>query len=117
MAAKFKEYYERMVEMNKNAFEQFKQIHDEYGLNPENLQEKFNTEGEKILTIIRDWENKLCMQSEKAGFANYTTNLAEKFQEEVRKHFPEIVNVGLKVEKKDNGLTTSLFQIKKINLK
>jgi len=127
---KFKAYVQKMLDFEKDAFNKFRIIHDDYALNPNKFQTEFNIEGEKILTIVRTWENKLCMQSEKAGYGSYTTNLAEKFQEEVRKHFPEIVNIGLKVENKSNPersrpkfrrfpdkLTTNIFQIKKINLR
>jgi len=115
---KYKAYFKNMLEVEKGPFEHFRQIHDEYALNPDKFQEKFNIEGEKILTIIRNWENKLCMQSEKAGYGNYTTRLAEKFQAEVREHFPEIDNIGIK--KQNNRPSppkfTDVFKIKKINL-
>src|SRR4030065_2110136 len=99
---KFKAYVQKMLDFEKDAFNKFRVVHDDYALNPDKFQDEFNLEGEKILTIVRTWENKLCMQSEKAGYGTYTSNLAEKFQEEVRKHFPEIVNIGLKVETKSN---------------
>jgi len=44
---KFKEYFQRMVEQNKNDFESFKIIHDEYALNPDGNQDKYNKEGKK----------------------------------------------------------------------
>jgi hypothetical protein len=116
MATKYKEYFDRMRQVNKEAFDNFKILHDKYALNPNELQEKFNKEGEKILNILREWENKLCMQSEKAGYGSYTSNLAEKFQEEVRKHFPEIVNIGLKVQEDTFTKAEDFFRIKKINL-
>ena len=125
---KFKAYVQKMLDFEKDAFNEFRIVHDNYALNPDKFQDEFNIEGEKILTIVRTWENKLCMQSEKAGYGSYTTNLAEKFQEEVRKHFPEIVNVGLKVENKSQEASspkfrhiptkyeTNIFQIKRIKL-
>ena len=51
----------------------------QYSLDQDLLQEKFNLEGTKIVTIIREWENKLCASSEKAGYGGYTSNLSEKF--------------------------------------
>lgn len=96
---KYQEYYNRMVEDNKEAFDRFTQSHFEYSTNQDKYQEKFNQEGERILKIIREWEAKLCNQSEKAGFGKYTGNLAEKFQEEVRRHFPLIDHVGIVVKK------------------
>lgn len=107
---KYKEYVERMLTLHKEEFEKFREVHDNYALNEDIHQEEFNAAGAKIMPLIRQWENKLCMQSEKGGYGSYTTRLAEKFQEEVRKHFPKIDNVGLIVEK------TSPFSIRKINL-
>lgn len=96
---KYKEYFERMLSENKGAFEKFKSLHQKYTLDEDGYQEEFNQEGEKILAIASEWENKLCSQSEKAGFGNYTTNLAEKFQGELKSAFPLIDHVGIVVKK------------------
>ena len=96
---KYREYYNRMVEENKDAFDKFTRVHFEYSTNEDKYQETFNREGEGILKIIHEWEDKLCKQSEKAGFGKYSGNLAEKFQEEVRSHFPLIDHVGIVVKK------------------
>jgi hypothetical protein len=104
---KYKEYFDRMVSENKEAFDRFTQKHFEYSTDQNKYQEEFNKEGEKILVIIKEWEDKLCSQSEKAGFANYTGNLAEKFQDEVKSHFPLIDHIGIVVNK---------FSLKKIKL-
>lgn len=96
-----------MVSENKEAFDKFTQIHFEYSIDQGKNQEKFNKEGEAILKIIHEWEDRLCTQSEKAGFGSYTTNLAEKFQDEARSHFPLIDHVGIIVNK---------FSLKKISL-
>jgi len=114
MATKYKDYYQRMLETNKELFDEFQKVHDQYALNPKALQERFNKEGEKIRTVIREWENKLCMQSEKAGYAGYTARLSEKFQDEVRKHFPQIDSVGLITN--TNNKRQGAFFLKKINL-
>jgi hypothetical protein len=104
---KYKEYFDRMVSENKEAFDRFTQKHFEYSTDQNKYQEEFNKEGEAILVIIKEWEDKLCSQSEKAGFANYTGNLAEKFQDEVKSHFPLIDHIGIVVNK---------FSLKKIKL-
>jgi hypothetical protein len=92
---KYKEYFDRMVKENKSAFDKFTTAHFEYSTDENKFQESFNSEGEKILKIIQEWEDKLCSQSEKAGFGSYTGNLAEKFREEVRHHFPLIDHIGI----------------------
>ncbi len=110
---KYKEYYQRMIEENKDAFEKFTKIHLLYSTDPEKYQALFNKEGKKILEIIREWENRLCQQSEKAGYGTFTNRLSEKFWEEVRRNFPKIDFVGILVEEKKEE---PLFFIKKINL-
>lgn len=104
---KYKEYVNKMLDTNKEVFDSFKKLHDNYALDEEKYQEEFNKEGEKILLITHEWENKLCMQSEKAGYGGYTGGLAEKFQAEVKKEFPLIDHVGIVVNK---------FFVKRINL-
>ena len=96
-----------MVESNRPLFDSFRDLHARYGLEEESLQEEFNREGEKVLEVVREWENKLCSHSEKSGYGSYTTSLAEKFQGEVKKMFPLIDRVGL---------ITKRFSIKKIRL-
>jgi len=117
---KYKEYFERMLEENKEAFDDFKILHANYGMDEEGLQDKFNKEGEKILKIVNEWENKLCSQSEKAGYANYTGNLAEKFQTELKMSFPLIDHVGIISIKKTFNLKQikpkSPFVLKKIKM-
>jgi len=102
---KFRDYYNRMVGENKEAFSKFTKAHFEYSTDENKNQEMFNKEGEEILKIIHEWEDRLCKQSEKAGFGSYTGNLAEKFQNEVRSHFPLIDHIGIVVKK---------FSLKKI---
>lgn len=110
---KYQEYYKKMVEANKELFEEFRKVHDDYALNPDNFQEKFNEVGAKIQEVMLDWENKLCMQSEKGGFSVFTAGLAEKFKDAVRKDFPEIDSIGLVVSYTP---IPNSFNLKKIKL-
>ena len=96
-----------MLEENKDVFDKFAKLHVDYGMDEEKYQEEFNKEGAKVLAIIHEWEDRLCRQSEKAGFGNYTTNLAEKFQAEVKSHFSLIDHIGIVV---------TPFNLKKIKL-
>lgn len=105
---KYKEYFDKMVSENKEAFGKFTQIHFEYSIDNDLNQEKFNDEGEKINKIIHEYEDRLCKHSENAGFGKYTSNLSEKFQEEVRSHFPLIDHIGIVVKPS--------FSLKKIKL-
>jgi len=104
---KYKEYVERMLAGNKELFEKYAALEGKYSQDEEAYQEEFNKLGEKVILVTKEWENKLCRQSEKAGYSSYTTALAEKFQNEVKKHFPLIDHVGVVVKK---------FTLKRIRL-
>lgn len=110
---KYREYFERMLTSEKEKFDTFTKLHMRYSMDQDGLQEEFNTEGTKIVAIIREWENKLCSTSDKAGYGGYTSNLSEKFWGEVRKSFPLIDYVGVIVKKKE---PTPAFAINKIKL-
>lgn len=98
-----------MIDNNKEVFDKFRIIHDKYCLftDKDFLQDEYNQVGEKIMDIITEWEQRLCLQSEKAGYGSYSANLSEKFHEEIKKLFPMIDYIGLIVDK---------FEIKKIEL-
>lgn len=112
---KYKEYFDRMMSENKELFDEFKQIHDRYGLEQEKLQAEFNEVGAKVQSVIRTWEDKLCGRSEGSGYASFTGGLAQKFQDEVRKAFPMIDNVGI-ISETPAVVEEVVFSLKKINL-
>lgn len=95
---KYKEYFELMIKKNKALFEEFRNIHDRYGLEQEKLQEEFNKIGAKVQVVIRQWEDKLCGRSEGSGYASYSGNLAQKFQDEIRRVFPFVDSIGIIIE-------------------
>ncbi len=92
---KFKEYYDLMISQNQVEFDEFQIIHDKYAIDPTKYQKEFNDKGRDIQDIIRNYENRLCGKSEGSGYSKYSTNLSEKFHEEVKKHFPKIDYIGL----------------------
>ena len=96
-----------MVEANKELFDRFAKIHTDCGMDNDINQEEFNKVGTDVLKVIHEWEGRLCSHSEKAGYAKYTGNLAEKFQQEIKGHFPLIDHIGIIVKK---------FSLKKISL-
>ncbi len=104
---KYKQYFQEMLQQNKELFDSFDEIHTKYTLDPKSHQEKFNSKGEEVLDVIHHWENRLCSSSEHSGFGKFTTGLAEKFHEEIRARFPEINNVGL---------ITKTFELTRIKL-
>ena len=94
-APKYKEFYQLMIKQNKEDFDAFKKLHDSYMKDPKKWQGKFNELGRNIQDIIRDYENRLCRQSEGAGNSKFTTALSEKFHAEVKSHFPKIDFIGM----------------------
>ena len=109
---KYKEYVQKMLNENGQTFGEFRKIHDKYALSSNGLQEEFNKKGEKILEIIREYENKLCANTERGMYNKFSGGLAQKFQDEIRKVFPMIDHIGL-IENKENK---NSFFIKRINL-
>lgn len=95
---KFKQIYDEMVNSNTDAFDSFSWVHENYLNDPEKWQRTFNIEGERILEIIRKYEDILCKKSEGSGYGKFTTKLSEKFWEEIRSHFPKINHIGIQVE-------------------
>jgi len=93
---KFKQTFDEMISKNRELFIKFKITHDQYSLNPKNFEKEFNQEGQKILEIIREYENKLCGYSESGQYSKFSANLSEKFWGEVRKNYPRIDFVGIK---------------------
>lgn len=97
MAAKYREYFDLMLKDHKETFENFKDIHDHYTLEPEKYQKIYNDYGREILEIVQEYENRLCSKSENSGYGKYSTNLADKFREEVKKYLPKINSIGLQI--------------------
>jgi hypothetical protein len=110
--AKYKEYVEKMISLNQALFDQFKTVHDQYSLDNETHQQEFNRVGEKVMKIIKEYEAKLCHGSENK-FNQFTPQLAEKFMDEIRHHFPLIDHVGIITE---SVPSTKIFNLKKIRL-
>jgi hypothetical protein len=96
---KYKTYVKDMYEANKNLFAEFKLLHDLFAKNKKSYQANFNSQGEVIMRILHDWEAKLCGHMEKGNNAVYSARLAEKFWEEVRKTYPLIDFIGVRVNK------------------
>jgi len=84
-----------MLEENKRLFDEFKGIHDKYASNEETWQKEFNLKGEKVLEVIRIYEKELCSQSDMSQYSKYSSNLADKFWQEVRAYFPKIDFIGV----------------------
>lgn len=109
---KYKEYVQKMLDENRKLFDEFKVLHDKYALSSNGLQGEFNEKGEKILELVREYENRLCTNTERGMYNKFSAGLAQKFQDEVRKLFPMIDHIGLKVDEHNK----SSFFLKRIKL-
>lgn len=95
---KFQKYYQEMIDQNWPLFKTFTDLHDAYALKPEQLQDQFNQEGAKIMELIRQWERKLCKDQERGQFGKFSAGLSDKFWELVRKDYPKIDFIGVKIK-------------------
>lgn len=95
--SKYKQIYQQMISENLELFDEFEWVHQHYCQNPDKWQRTFNMVGDKVLTLIRQYEDLLCKKSEGGGFSRFSGNLAEKFQQEVRNHFAKIDCIGIEV--------------------
>lgn len=93
---KHEQFYQQMIDGNNKLFFQFQDLHDRYTTDPSRWQVKYNEAGSQVVKVIRDWERKLCQHSERGQFGKYSSNLADKFWNLVRKDFPKIDFVGIK---------------------
>lgn len=97
MSAKYIEIFNEMVEKYEKEFDHFQEIHDKYEKDPQKWQEDFNKEGEKIMEIIRLYENRLCGHMENTQNATYSAGLAEKFRNEIKRYLPKLDMIGVKI--------------------
>lgn len=93
--SKYEVYFQEMLEQNKDLFEKFVVVHNNYSTDPKKYQSEFNEIGDEVLDVIRKYENRLCAKSGNTGYGKYTTTLADKFQAIVKQYFPKIGQVGM----------------------
>jgi hypothetical protein len=91
---KFQKTFQDMLNQNQELFDKFSQTHQNFTLNPKEFQKEFDEIGREVQDVVRRYENRLCSSSESSGFGKYSTNLADKFQKEVKEAFPKIDFVG-----------------------
>lgn len=96
---KYKEYFKKMLDENREAFLAFKKVHDAYTKDKLGHQEQFNSLGINVRKIIEDWDHRLCSHMENGKNATYSARLSEKFWGEVRTIFPLIDFVGVTIRR------------------
>lgn len=98
MPAKYLEIFKEMVSKYEKEFDAFQELHDKYEEAPFEWQEEFNREGEKIMEIVRVYENRLCGHMENTQNATYSASLAEKFRNEIKRYLPKLDMIGVTME-------------------
>jgi hypothetical protein len=96
-SVRYKQVFEEVVRNNRKLFDEFEKAHQRYKSNPEKYQGEFNAAGAPVLRLIEEAENHLCGKMEGAGRGMYSANLAEKFRQEIRKTYPMIDMIGMKI--------------------
>lgn len=86
-----------MLTDNKDLFDNFKSVHDAYALNPELNQARFNDIGKEVVEVIREYERKLCGNMNSGAYGAFSSNLSQKFWDEIRKVYRKIDFVGATV--------------------
>ena len=87
---KYKKMFDEMLITNKKVFEEYNELLNKYDLDNKTYAHELYDLQNRVLRIIKHTENGLCSRSETTGHANYSTALADKFWEEVRKVFPRV---------------------------
>lgn len=96
MATKYQEFYQLMYEENKELFDYFSALCENYERDPEIYKERFDEEGKKVMRIMQDWDRKLCKKMDRTGKGNYSTAVSQKFWDVIKKKYPRILEVGVK---------------------
>lgn len=107
-----------MIDENKEAFSAFKILHDKYMEDPKTFQKEYNEGGAKIQDIVREYDDRLCRNTERGLYNKFSGGLSEKFHAELKKVFPMIEHIGLIPQEPElpSQKETLGFTIKKINL-
>ena len=95
---KYQQAFEIMMESKRPEFEEFRRVHDLYKSDQDKWKDEFDRLGKPILKIIEETEGLLCMKMEGSGRGKFSSTVAEKFREEIRKYLPLIDLIGVKFE-------------------
>jgi hypothetical protein len=93
---KYQTIFQRMLEENKELFDNFTAVHEAFVLNPDVNKTRFNDVGTEVLDVVREYERILCGKTESGQYGKFSGNLSQKFWDEIRKVYPKINFVGIK---------------------
>lgn len=93
---KSQQYFQDMMDYNKELFDEFKEIHDKFAEDGKKYQEAFNEVGERVLVVVRKYENLLCAKSESGKYGKFSDKTADTFWKYIRGAFPKVDFIGMK---------------------
>lgn len=93
---KYQTMFALMLSENKELFDNFQQVHDAFVLAPEPNKVRFNQIGSEVLDVIRNYERVLCGKTESGQYGKFSSNLSQRFWDEVRRVYRKIDFVGIK---------------------
>lgn len=93
---KSQQYFQDMMDYNKELFDEFKEIHDKFAQDGKKYQVAFNEVGERVLVVVRKYENLLCAKSEGGKYGKFSDITADTFWKHIRGAFPKIDFIGMK---------------------
>lgn len=96
-APKFRQILKATYEQHADLFEALRPIHDAYAKDQKGQQEVLNKVGEPIMVILKEAEQRLCRQTENGGYGDYSSKLADRFWQEVKKDWPYIEWIGVRL--------------------
>lgn len=94
---KYKKYFEEMMEANTKLFEEFGKVHDSFLTDPKKWQTEFDEKGKLVWEVINEWDKRLCGKMDGGKNSVFSGGLSEKFRDEIKKRFPKIEMVGVKI--------------------
>lgn len=97
--SKYKDYFNEMFGLHREQFQAFMLLCQDYMADRAAYSEEFNRQGKGVKDIVSEWDRRLCARMERGRNGVYSANVSDKFWDEVRKYFPCIDEVGVKVTK------------------
>lgn len=97
MASKYTALIKEMYQRHEGLMAEFDELHAKYESDQQKWQTEFNQKGKTVVEIMRFFEEQLCGKSERSGMGVYSSKLAEKYWQEIKKRFPLIDFVGAKI--------------------
>lgn len=96
--ARYKKIFEEIWEQNKELFQEFIILNNDYGDSErrKEVEDDFQKVGEEVKALLQEGENRLCGHMEKGVNRVFSSNLADKYWDEVRKYLKYIDMVGVK---------------------